>query len=41
MVNEGLLQQLGEWGREPQFVDIEQEEIEVQNPEEIDPLPPY
>ena len=41
MVNTGLLQQLGELGREPQLVDIEQEEIEVQNPEEIDPLPPY
>ena len=41
MVNKGLLQQLGEWGQEPQFVNIEWEEIEVQNPEEIDPLPPY
>ena len=29
MVNAGLLQQLGELGREPQLVVIEQEEIEV------------
>ena len=41
MVNEGLHQQLGELGQEPQLVIIKQEEIEVQNPEEIDPLPPY
>ena len=41
MVNAGLLQQLGELGREPQLVNIKQEEIKVQNPEEIDPLPPY
>ena len=41
MVNQGLHQQLGELGREPQLVVIEQEEIEVQDPEQIDPLPPY
>ena len=41
MVNKGLHQQLGDLGREPQFVPIEQEEIEIQNPEDIDPLPPY
>ena len=40
MVNAGLHQQLGDIGREPLVV-IEQEEIKVQNPEEIDPLPPY
>ena len=40
MVNAGLHQQLENIGREPLIV-IEQVEIEIQNLEDINPLPPY
>jgi hypothetical protein len=40
MVNAGLREQLGNIGREP-LVIIEQEEIEVHEPDDIESLPPY